>query len=144
MAHLAEYQGKTPEKWKRILKQLFSGNYMMILTEPLISEIFYQVEIRDGKSAAQSYLLKLKSMKNVHVMPDKDGDIMAFAAGSFKVKHKRHKVSLVDSYIIAAAVTEGATIYTTDPGVRDAAKQEKRCHVDYLPKEALIDDLTND
>lgn len=137
MVHLAEFKHKTPEKWKRIWNQFFSNNYIMILTEPLISEIFYQIEISGGKGAAQSYLLRLKGMKNARVIPDKDGDKIAFAAGEIRVRHRRHNISFVDSYTIAAAIIERAVIYTADHGVRDASKQEK-CQVSYLPKEALF------
>lgn len=139
MAHLAEFQRKTPEKWKRIWNQFFSNNYIMIFTEPLISEIFYQIERKAGKDAARLYLFRLKGKRTMRVVPDKDGDKLAFLAGHIRVKHDRQGISLADSYTIAAAIMEGAVIYTTDHGVRDAARQEK-CQVSYLPKEALFQD----
>jgi hypothetical protein len=42
MAHEAQYRRKTPEKWQRIWSQLLAGRYILILTEPLISEIYYE------------------------------------------------------------------------------------------------------
>lgn len=137
MAHLAQFQSKTPEKWKRIWNQFFANNYIMILTEPLISEIFYQLESDAGKDVARSYLLRLKSRKNLRIAPDKDGDKLAFLAGHIRVKHAGRGISFVDSHVIAAAITETAVIYTTDHGIRDAAKQEN-CQVSYLPKESLF------
>jgi predicted nucleic acid-binding protein len=135
MVHTTEFQEKTPEKWKKTWNQVYLGKYIMILVEPLVSEIYYQITGLSGKSAAQRYLFKLKGMQNTDI-PQREMDGIAFLAGDIKMKHKQHNISLVDSYNIAAAIKENATIYTTDLGVRDSARKEK-CVVDFLPKESL-------
>jgi predicted nucleic acid-binding protein len=135
MAHTTEFRKKTPEKWRRVWDQLYSGKNIMILLEPLISEIYYQIEGLSGKSAARHYLFRLKGMQNT-VIPLSDMDKVAFLAGEIKMRYKQDKISLVDSYLIAAAIKERATIYTTDHAVRDSARQEK-CEVQYLPKQSL-------
>jgi len=137
MAHLAEYKGKVPEKWQRVWNQLSLDIGILILTEPLVSEIYYRIAILDGQIAAERYLLTLKSKKNIRVIPRGDGDKMAFQAAKYKLKHKRHGISVVDSYILAAALTERATIFTADHGIRDAGNEEK-CSINYIPKEELV------
>jgi predicted nucleic acid-binding protein len=136
MVHTTEFRRRTPEKWKRVWEQVYSDKYKLVLLEPLITEIYYQIVSLCGKIDAQCYLLKLKGIKNTDIIPHNKMDGVAFLAGDIIMKYKRHKISLVDSYIIAAAIKEKASIYTTDHGVRDSAKQEK-CVVDYLPKESL-------
>jgi predicted nucleic acid-binding protein len=136
MVHTAEFRRRTPEKWVRLWNQLYSGNRILVLIEPLISEIFYQIEKLSSKAAAQKYIFRIKGMQNTDVVPHADGDKIALLAGEIRYKHRQRNVSLVDSYIIATAIRENAAVYTTDHGVRDSAREEK-CEVQYLPKESL-------
>jgi predicted nucleic acid-binding protein len=137
MAHIAEYKGKTPEKWQRVWNQLSLDRSIIILTEPLVSEIYYRIAILDGQIAAECYLLTLKSKKNIRIIPCGDGDKMAFQAAKYKLKHRRHGISVVDSYVLAAALIERATIFTADHGIRDAGNEEK-CSINYIPKGELV------
>lgn len=134
MAHVAEYRKRTPEKWQVFWNHLKTGRAVLILTEPLISEIYYRIQMQGGKDDAENYLVVLKSRKNVRVIPEYDGDKMAFEAGRLKVKHS--DLSLVDCYILAAALTEGATVFTADQGIMEAAAKEG-CKVSFIPKRAL-------
>jgi predicted nucleic acid-binding protein len=136
MVHTTEFRNRTPEKWEKIWKEVYSGKHLLILLEPLITEIYYKIVSLCGRNDAQCYLLKLKSMKNTNIIPDSKMDEVAFLAGDIRMKHNLHNLSLVDSYIIAAAIKEKASIYTADHGVRISAKQEK-CIVYWLPKESL-------
>jgi predicted nucleic acid-binding protein len=136
MAHEARYRNKTPPKWQIIWNQLVSGKYFMVLTEPHISEIYNVLEILGGAIGAECYLRLLKGMSNVKVVPSGDGDKMAFTAGQLVRKHRNHNISIVDAYIIAAAVMNKAMIYTADEGLMKAAKKE-RCEVNFIPGEEL-------
>jgi rRNA-processing protein FCF1 len=75
-------------------------------------------------------------MKNVKVIPKGDGDKMAFQAGAIILRHKKHNISMVDSYILSAAMTEGAIILTADNGIREAAEEE-HCEVNFIPQKEL-------
>lgn len=136
MAHLAEYKHKTPEKWQKYWNSLYSGEDILFLTEPLVSEVYYVIKKESGSNAAECYLIRLKGMKNVKVIPKNDGDKMAFQAGELKVKYHENNISLVDSYVIASALTEHATICTSDEGIQKAASAENLC-VNFIPKKAL-------
>lgn len=134
MVLLKAYEDDLPEKWKRIWAQIQTGQYRLLVTEPLISELFYRIEKIDGKESAFSYIFRLKGMKSTKIVPEGNPDSLSFASADLRLKHRG--LSLVDSFSLAAAQTQHAQLLTTDHHIRDAARKEK-CKVDYLPLQAL-------
>lgn len=63
-------------------------------------------------------------------------DNIAFEASSLYLKLGRHNISLVDSFMLAIAKKERAKVFTSDHGLRNAAR-EIDVAVSYLPKESL-------
>ncbi len=134
MAHAAFHRGRIPEKWERPWKIVRSGLGKLLLNEPLVFEIYHQIARSSGKEKARIYILGLKARNNVQMMPSGDADVISFLSAQLKLKHEG--LSLVDSYNLAIAKSEKAILYTTDHGLRDAARAEN-CSVNWLPREAL-------
>lgn len=134
MVHVTCFEDRVPNKWKRAWDQIRFGHYKLLLTEPLISEMFYILERKHGGDNATTYILQLKGFKSTKILPN---DRHAFLSAHLRHKYRRYDLSLVDSFSLALAKIEKAQIYTTDHGLRDAAKAE-RCNVSFLPLEEVF------
>ena len=133
MVHVTCFENRVPNKWERTWDLIRFGHYKLLLTEPLISEIFYNLERKYGRDNATTYILRLKSLKSTKILPN---DSHAFLSAHLRHKYRRYNLSLVDSFSLALAKIEKAQIYTTDHGLRDAARAE-RCNVSFLPLETI-------
>jgi len=118
-----------PEKWVRPWKETRAGHRGLLLFEPLVSETYYKNIPRYGKKISKDRIFWLKSLprSKMHQIDDND----AIRAGDIKVQFPGN-LSLVDCFLLAVAKTNNAKIFTTDYGVRDAARKMK-IEVDYLP-----------
>ena len=123
-----------PENWRRHWKDATVGNKQLILFEPLIAEILYQMIKEKGDGTATDRILWIKSLNNTRIV--ELNDKLAFAAGRAYLKFKKYGLSLVDSFSLVIAKEEKAEIFTTDHGLRDAGK-DSGVRVSYLPLNAL-------
>ena len=134
MVHVHAYD-RIPEKWQRQWKEATVGSKPLILFEPLIAEILYQLTEKKGYNTASSRIYWLKALSNTKIIPlDKDHDEIAFAAASAFKEFKEHGLSLVDSFSLVIAKEERADIFTTEHGLRDAGN-DFGVRVSFLPKE---------
>jgi len=122
-----------PEKWRRQWKEATVGNKSLLLFEPLIAEIFYQLTRQKGESAAVNRILWLKGLPTITMV--KLDDNIAMDAGRFR-RRREFNISLVDAFALAISKKKRAELFTTDHGIRDAGKKIG-VNVNYLPKEAL-------
>ena len=129
--------GRLPEKWEDAWETCAHDGTMLI-TEPLISEIYNQVARKDGYDSALNCIMKIKGLKGTEMFPIEEDDNLAMYAGKLRLLSKQQKrdISFVDSYLIAICRSTGAKLYTTDYKARDSARMVK-CQVDYLPFEEL-------
>lgn len=134
MVHISCFEDRVPNKWKRQWDQIRFGHYELLLTEPLISEIFYMLESEYGRDEAKTYILRLKSLRSTKILTDRDE--CAFLSAHLKHKYRKYNLSMIDSFILALGKIEKAQICTTDHGLRDAAKEE-RCNISFLPIESI-------
>jgi len=123
-----------PEKWRRQWKEVTVGNKKLILFEPLIAEIMYQMIKEKGDGVASNRILWVKGLPNAEIV--ELNDHIAFAAARIFLKFKKYSISLVDSFSLAIAKSKRAEIFTTDYGLRRAGNDFK-VRVNFLPKEAL-------
>ena len=129
--------GKLPEKWKHSWDTCaYKGD--MLVTEPLISEIYTQVARKDGSDSARNCILKIKGLKGTKMFPTEEDDNLAMEAGKLRLLAERQKrdISFVDSYLLAVCKRTGARLHTTDHGIRDFARVAG-CQVNWLPLEEL-------
>lgn len=133
MVHIAACDSLT-EKWLRHWKEATTvGNKSLLLFEPLIAEIFYQLSRQKGEKAASDRILWLKGLPTMTMV--KLDDNIAMDAGRYR-KRGEFDISLVDAFSLAISKKERAELFTTDHGIRDAGKKI-RVKVNYLPRGEL-------
>ena len=115
------FSKNVPEIWERYVKQVRKGERILLLFEPLISEIFYKNEPNFGISECKTRILQLKALPKVefHTLTDTD----AINAGEIKVRYKEYDLSLVDCYLLTVGKHRKSIILTTDHTVRDVGKK---------------------
>jgi predicted nucleic acid-binding protein len=119
-----------PEKWSMKWKFIREGRAELILIEPLISEVFYKNVPKKGKKVSKNKIFWLKSLKKGEIYRMEDND--AILAGEIKIKYSNKGISLVDCFLIAVGKRQSASLFTTDPGIRDVARK-LNVKVDYIP-----------
>ncbi len=129
--------GTPPEKWFRRWKEIKERRRVLLLFEPLISEVFYKNTSKHGRKSCMDKILWLKSLPNVEIHRMNDND--AFNAGKIKVDFARYGLSLVDCFLLSIGKYQGSTIFTTDHEVRDVARK-MRVNVDFLPFQSPVSD----
>lgn len=133
MALVWALQHELPDKWVRSWDEVAGRRRQLLLFEPLISEVYYQLSRRINSMNAKSSIIGLKSNPGVIIHPLDDND--AILAGQFK--NTFHGLSLVDCYNLALAQRHKAKIFSTDIQLREAAKS-KGVMIDYIPFKASI------
>ncbi|MDO9537382.1 MAG: PIN domain-containing protein [Thermoplasmata archaeon] len=123
------FDNALPEKWVRPWKEVRMGNGRLLLFEPLVSETYYKNIPKYGKKASKDKIYWLKSLPKTKIHQIDDND--AINAGDIKVQYSR-KLSLVDCFLLAVAKANSAKVFTTDPSVRDTAR-DMNINIDYLP-----------
>ena len=114
--------GKTPEKWKRPWHEIrFIHKNKLILFEPLISEIFYQISKKIGFKKAKNKIEWIKTLPTSEIISLNDN--IAITAGKYKISYNKYGISLVDCYSLTLALRKNATILTTDTGLKNSAKK---------------------
>ena len=131
--------GNLPEKWQLAWNRCAYEGTVLIM-EPLVSEIYYQLAKAIGHESAQNGILKIKGLKGVRMFPIEEDDDLAMEAGRIHLKAQQNgsEVSFVDAYLIAICKKTGAMIHTTDHAIRDIARRY-RCKVNWLPLNELGD-----
>jgi len=133
IVHVA-VQEAIPEKWRRQWKEATVGRKNMILFEPLVTEILNHLTPKKGEGVAQNRVLWVKGLKTAKMV--RIDDKIAFEASRLYLKLKRYGISLVDSFSLSIAGKERARIFTSDFGLRNAAR-EIGVEVSYLQGQAL-------
>lgn len=113
--------GGLPEKWIRYANEVRKGERILLLFEPLISEIFYKNEPKFGISTCREKIYWLKSLPKVEIHKLTDTD--ALDAGEIKIRNSQYDLSLVDCYLLSIGKRRNSIILTTDHGVRDVGKK---------------------
>ncbi len=110
-----------PEIWERYVKQVRKGERILLLFEPLISEIFYKNEPNFGFSICRDKIYQLKALPKVEIHRLTDTD--AINAGQIKIRYLDYDLSLVDCYLLSIGKSRKCIILTTDHKVRDVGKK---------------------
>lgn len=110
-----------PEIWDMYFKQVRKGERILLLFEPLISEIFYKNEPNFGISVCKDKIYQLKALPRVEIHRLNDND--AINAGEIKVRYSKYDLSLVDCYLLSIGKSRKCMIITTDHNVRDVGKK---------------------
>lgn len=121
------WNGEIPGKWSDIWRNIRMGGQGIILIEPLVGEMYYKNAPKLGLKEVKNNIMGLKGFRKAEVYKLKDSD--AIEAGKIKLEHR--DLSLVDCFIMAVAKRHRAVILTTDPGIRDAAR-EMRIDVNFM------------
>ena len=132
MVHVVAYEG-IPEKWYRQWKEATVGRKRLLLFEPLVAEILYQLARRKGERTALERILWLKGLQSTTMVELTDN--IAFDAGRLYMRFT-NKIGMVDSFLLAIAKKNQAEIFTTDHNLRDVGK-EIAVRVHYMPKKSL-------
>jgi predicted nucleic acid-binding protein len=119
-----------PEKWERPFAEVRGGRAELLLFEPLVAEMVFQLSKRFGPERAKSEVRSWKSLPGTRLCELDDS--WAFAAAAARLKHQNEDISYVDAFILDLARRERAKVLTTDCGLRDAARREK-VDVSFLP-----------
>jgi predicted nucleic acid-binding protein len=90
-----------------------------IILHPVLVEFYYKHWQKFGYQSAQTKTLTLQQTNFSEYKP-LDTDV--FNIGKLKIKHPR--LSLVDCYLIVAAINTSSTILTTDGLIKDIAKSK--------------------
>jgi len=120
----------TPKKWSDVWRFIRMGERGIIFIEPLISEIYYKNARTFGMKVMKDKILGLKNYPNAEIYPLEDND--AIAAGDIKIKYRPLRLSLVDCFILHVAKKCRATIFTTDPGIKNVGR-ELKIDVNFIP-----------
>jgi len=120
-----------PDKWIPIWQKIKMGNHKMILIAPVVSEFYYKNARRFKKQHVRGKIDWAYSLPNgdFHELCYED----ARMAGEIRVDF-REGLSLTDCFILAVGKRSGATIVTTDPGIKNVARR-LRIKVSYIPFE---------
>lgn len=113
--------GNLPEKWVRYANEIRKGERILLMFEPLISEIFYKNVPVFGISKCRDKIYWLKSLPKVEIHTLTDND--ALDAGEIKVQQLQYGLSLVDCYLLSIGKRRNSIVLTTDHGVRDVGKK---------------------
>ena len=113
--------GSIPERWVRYSTGVREGKIVLLLFEPLISEIFYKNVPKYGLAECRKHILWLKSLPHVEIHSLTDSD--AINAGEIKIRQSQYGLSLVDCYLLSIGRHHKSIILTTDHGVRDAGRE---------------------
>lgn len=124
---------KLPEKWRRPWQEIKTfPQKIACIIEPIFAEAYQQLLKKEGinKQSAKKYIMKIKPI--IFILPIDNND--SFRAAQYRIKYesKKSSLSLVDSFLLAVAKRYKLKIYTTDLGLKEAAKKEGiQCN--YLP-----------
>ncbi|MEW6619906.1 MAG: PIN domain-containing protein [bacterium] len=125
-------QKKVPEKWYCIWQQIQEKTKKLLLFEPLIAEVFYQlIKIKQEHFVKQD-ILKIKGLPCTSII--KLDDNLSFKAG--KIHYQSQNISLVDAFSLCIAERYKAIIFTTDYSLKKSA-EKLNIKTSYLPKEEL-------
>lgn len=112
---------RIPEKWVRYSTGVREWKIVLLLSEPLISEIFYKNVSKFGHAECRKHILLLKSLSHVEIHSLTDSD--AINAGEIKIRLSQYGLSLVDYYLLSIGRPHKSIILTTDHGVKDAGRK---------------------
>jgi predicted nucleic acid-binding protein len=93
-------------------REAAAGNVRLVMSALNAGETFYVLAKRDSLSVAEAFWKRLPSMPVHIVVPDEDGIL---AAARIKAGHA---VAYGDSFAIALALAEGASVITGDEEIR--------------------------
>ncbi|PKP56708.1 MAG: hypothetical protein CVT89_05750 [Candidatus Altiarchaeales archaeon HGW-Altiarchaeales-2] len=122
-----------PEQWSQIWNQIRNKKALLILIEPVVSEMYYKNVQKFGDKEVVDKILWVKSL-NTELYSLDDND--AIYAGKIKAKYPK-TFSLVDCFILAVANKRHALVLTTDHDIRDEANKIK-VNVNYIPLGNLV------
>lgn len=126
---------KLPIKWKRYWNEIKKNHSRLLLLEPLITEFFYKLSRNYGEGITLHKIMQIKALKSSHFI-DMD-DNLAILAGKMVNKYQKHRLSVIDCYLLAGGKKNGARIITTDAGIKNASKKEK-IQIDFIPFEDIV------
>lgn len=95
---------------KKLLDEIKLGRAVGSTSEPNLAELYYKTCEKLGRETARIRYLSIRRYGLSIVAPDEG---LSRMAGELKCKY-RGKLSLVDAYIAAVAITERATLVTSD------------------------------
>lgn len=98
---------------RQFLLDADAGGLRLLMSAMNVGETFYTLAKRQSISLAEEFLERLPSLPIQIVVPDKDAII---AAARVKAGHP---VAYGDSFAIALAQAEDASVITGDPEIRD-------------------------
>ncbi len=122
-----------PEKWVPYWRGASEGTKTLILFEGLVAEMFYKLAEKRGFNFGRQKVAFVKSLRGVRVQPVTDED--AIRAGEIHIRTRRHRISLMDAWVLAIASRTSARVVTTDSGLQQASKM-LGVEVDHLPVSA--------
>jgi predicted nucleic acid-binding protein len=96
---------------KLLLDEVHNGKAEGSTCEPNLAELYYKTCEKLGKDSARIRYFSIRRTGLSVLAPNEN---LSRAAGELKCQH-RGKLSLVDAYILAVAIEEGATLVTSDP-----------------------------
>ncbi len=135
MAHVA-FVDSVPDKWSAAWENFRMGRASMILSATLLAEIVQKLGAAKGERSARHRVDWLLGRPNTTFVPLEQRH--GRTAGRTLLKRgPRYGLSLADSFALCLAKERGATVFTTDRGLRDACREE-RVTVSFLPVEELL------
>jgi predicted nucleic acid-binding protein len=132
MVHVSAVR-RVPEKWLFHWKEATVGRGRLLLFDYLVAELFEKLTKEFGAKFAEQRLWWLKSLPNTYEV-EVDNNL-ACATARALLKFRKYDVSLTDAFILAIAEREGAVVFTTDEGLRNACR-DSQVEVSYLPRAA--------
>ena len=101
--------------FRSFLEEAYSGKITLLMSWLNVAETFYTLAKRNSPEVAEAFLIRLPSLPIRIMLPDEDGIMMAA-----RIK-ARHPVAFGDSFAIALAEVEQASIITGDNEIRQCA-----------------------
>jgi predicted nucleic acid-binding protein len=86
---------------KAQMSEATTGAKLLILTEPLIAETFYQLIRKEGEKAAQKRIFWLKGLRSCRIVPLDDHH--ALEAGRLFLRFRHLGISLADAFSLSVA-----------------------------------------
>jgi predicted nucleic acid-binding protein len=97
---------------RRVMEEIYRGSLVAYITHLNLTEFFYLYSRKKGIDSARSRVSLVQNSPVKVALLDKGS---ALRAGEIKVRYPF--LSLVDSYLVALAERERASIITTDSGI---------------------------